>query len=344
MRPRIIVRGLLLALLLAASAAIASASEAIADGLSSPGNPPQLGRSRAALSFRPAASGGGYAGVGDLSGIPTAVGYWGLRCYKAAYSGNVVDVYYSGAVQATLGCSSGALVSKSGASLATIESTCTTSTACYATTLYDQSGASACSGACNMTGTAGANAPMIIYSNGASNCGSGSSFIKSGLFCLETNEPYTQMVTPALGSAISQPIDYVITYATLGVGNQGEVMYNSSSTVRLLSDASATTFASYAGTAVETVTAAESAWHTGQAVFDGSTASYLQIDNVTANTGNPGTATIASGNTLGFGDGAGGIFYGFVGDFAVFDTTAIGSTLAASILANEASYWGGGMP
>ena len=41
-------------------------------------------------------NGGGapaYVGLGDLSLTPAKVAYWGLRCYSAAYSGQVADVY-----------------------------------------------------------------------------------------------------------------------------------------------------------------------------------------------------------------------------------------------------------
>jgi hypothetical protein len=75
-----------------------------------------------------------YQGPGDV--VAGAKGWWGLRCYNAAYAGNVADVYApSDASHTLITCSAGGTLNETLQALAT---TCAVS--CTVKTLYDQSG------------------------------------------------------------------------------------------------------------------------------------------------------------------------------------------------------------
>lgn len=95
-----------------------------------------------------------YVGPGDV--VSGATLWTGLRCYNAAYSGNVARIKSpSDALTTTITCSAGGVLGTTGTALAT---TCAVS--CTVDILYDQSGASACGGPCDLIQPTEANRPV----------------------------------------------------------------------------------------------------------------------------------------------------------------------------------------
>jgi hypothetical protein len=325
---------------LAASAVIASGSEATAQIISDHGI------------FGGGYTGdGGYTGVGNLTIAPTIIGYWGVHCYKKSYTGNVADVYSvaNSTVEATLTCSNGVIGAtadnSSGWTLATVKSTCTSTSACLATTVYDQSGANFCNGAaCNMLGaTTAPEAPALVYGNGTSSCGASSSFLSSGNFCLYYSGDQT--LRPNNGNwqtVVGQPV----TYACVGMqtSNSGQADVFADGGGVSLSWQSTTTVQAYAGTS-ESVTSTSNAWHGMFMSADGAS-SLLQVDNGTANTSTQGTASLTTFDAPAMGSVAGGgsYFTGYLAECFLGMTSPLTTSNDSTILANWASYWGGGIP
>lgn len=95
-----------------------------------------------------------YTGPGDVAGWSGAYGYWGLRCYNAAYAGNVADVWDKATGTTThtlLTCSAGGTVNQTINSLAT-----TCAVACVVKQLYDQVGSQ------QLTVPGGLNPPDLV--------------------------------------------------------------------------------------------------------------------------------------------------------------------------------------
>lgn len=97
-----------------------------------------------------------YVGPGDVTS--GALAWWGLRCYNAAYSGNVADVYAPADASHTLiTCSAGGTLNET---LQALSVTCAVS--CTAKQLYDQTGGNNCGGgACDLTQATEANRPAF---------------------------------------------------------------------------------------------------------------------------------------------------------------------------------------
>ena len=99
-----------------------------------------------------------YQGPGDV--VSGALAWWGLRCYNAAYTGSIADVWDSATGSTTetlLTCSSGGVINETINSLAT-----TCATACSIKTLFDQSGNTNCSSAaCNLSQATNADRPTF---------------------------------------------------------------------------------------------------------------------------------------------------------------------------------------
>lgn len=82
----------------------------------------------------PATGAAAYVGPGDL--VASASGWWGLRCYNAAYSGNVARVKSpSDVLTTTITCTGNGVLSSTGTAIGT---TCAVS--CTIDILYDQTG------------------------------------------------------------------------------------------------------------------------------------------------------------------------------------------------------------
>jgi hypothetical protein len=330
-----------LGLIAAFVALLSFAAAAQVGGLSFPGPGPRVS-SGAPPTF---------TGILDIASIPPVVMSFGAHCPRSSYTGNLVDVFdlASGTVKATLNCSSGGVIGVTSGSvwtLAMVRSNCTATEDCFATRLYDTSGALSCTGgtACDMSMTS-TTSPNLVTADGSSTCGSGTTFAHAGTFCLQTNTSgIPDPVSGALSAAIPQPIVYLFTYATLSTTDEGDLVYNTGNTVRTLSDQgnATSTFNTFAGSTVVTVTAAEAQWHTAFAQFDGAT-SCAAIDNGACVTTSPGTGTIASGDTIGFTHNpAADEFFGFFGDIYVFKATI--TAAQSTVYANEKAFWGGGMP
>lgn len=84
----------------------------------------------------------GFQGAGDI--VSGAVAYWALRCYNAAYAGNVADVFDSATGTTThtlLTCSAGGTINQT---INPLSATCAIS--CVISHLYNQSGFAGCTG------------------------------------------------------------------------------------------------------------------------------------------------------------------------------------------------------
>ena len=285
-------------------------------------------------------AGGGYTGFGDLSGLPTIDDYFSAgHCYKSAYAGNVVDVSLAGtgAAVSTLGCSSGGtLVSKSGASLASTISTCGASTTtCVATQVYDQTGANACSGStpCSVT-AAFASAPYFVVANGTSTCGAGSSFLNSSAqfcFSLATGRNTWEAVNNLV---LAQPIGMACAGVVASGAAQNDFLSDSGGSVSLYWSGSAIGMWS---SGANTVAASTNAWMGMFGNASGATGSFVEVNNGAANASASGPATLQYLPVL-------GNIIGFLGECATTGTTSLTTANASSILANWASFYGGGIP
>ena len=286
---------------------------------------------RAALDAAPAA---GYQGPGDI--VPGALGWWGLRCYSAAYSGNVADVV-DGATGTTTGtrlkCASGvvsALVSASACTFVTgnacspIATTC--AILCNIITEYDQSGNSL-----DMLTAGGGGAPTDGPIYVPNNIGS----TLPSLQCTISGGQWLKNTT-GITQAQSLQISYVSNrnnntttlqrgvFASNGVGiyvgygaliNQAEIA---------------------AGTAVDK-TATDSAFHAYQAGFNNAS-SNLMIDG-TANTGlTTGTTGLAGTMSL-CGNTFSNNYDGYIQEVGVWAGLFSGAN-ETSMNNNQHTYWG----
>lgn len=258
----------------------------------------------------------GYQGPGNV--VSGASIWLGLRCYNAAYVGNVARVRSpSDVLTTTITCSAGGVLGSTGTAIAT---TCAVS--CTVDILYDQSGASSCSGACDATQTTEAARPLYIL-----NC-------IGSLPCMLATA--SSMSTPTLGSTLSQPnwvsavvnrtAAFTTTSSWLGDSGNGEAhAFNSSANTALL----------YAGTSI-TATAADSTFHAIQTVANGASSEiYVDGSNTTSNAG---TGTL-SGTIKIFTDGFGNSMAGDVTEIGVWNI-APSSGQKSSMNSNQHTYWG----
>lgn len=204
-----------------------------------------------------------YTGPGDLQ----TFGVWGgLRCYNAAYTGNVADVYApADATHTLITCSAGGIINETLQLLAT---TCLVS--CTVKTLYDQTG-----GGNNFTDlTFSVLRPTYITScNGA-------------LPCLRfTSSLY---LTTSYTQAQALSTSWVANH-TSDVAN--ETVIGSSNFYSGFTSSNLTLFYANGGGAIS-VSATQNVWHAANAVFNGASSTA----NVDGSTGSDsiGTAGVSS--------------------------------------------------
>ena len=307
------------------------ASVALAQSVPLPGFPPGVFQNRAALD-----AGGGAAYVGPGNVVSGAVAWWGLRCYNAAYSGNVADITDSSTGNTTgtrLQCSAGtvsALVSGSactfvtGNACSTLAVTC--AVACNVEKLYDQSGANSCSAACDVTQATNASRPTY-----SSTC--------TGL----TSKP---CMTFSAAQGLTSPL-YAATVAQPGTLSQvykqisGPSALLSTFLCGLLGTNFGADLSNYCGLTQSHISAADNAWHTAQGVFnDGASASLLYVDGGSGASSPLGVTTfLTSGEPLAFGFGPGADFNGFAAEGGIW-IIAFNTTQADNMSSNQRAYWG----
>ena len=241
----------------------------------------------------------GYTGPGDI--VSGAVAWWGLRCYNAAYSGNVADITDSSTGSTTgtrLQCSAGtvsALVSGSactfvtGNACSTLAVTC--AVACNVEELYDQSGANSCTGSipCSITISTNANRPTYVTS-----C--------SGL----TSRPCMTFSgtqggsSPNLISTVGQPGTISEVHDVSGTTVGGLVF---TSECILLRSNIAQDLGNYCGATETHLAVPDGVWHTAQGVFnDPGSASLIYIDGGSGSASAVGNSVfLEASSVMGFG-------------------------------------------
>lgn len=270
----------------------------------------------------PVAVAAGYSGPGDV--VSGALAWWGFRCYNAAYSGNVADIWDSSTGSTTetlLTCSAGGTVNQTINSLAT-----TCAVACSVKQMYDQSGAASCSSAaCNLSQATNSRRPALTTSCQNSKpclvC-AGSLIFVSDPVALTQAQPFTI-------SAVGE--------RTGAFSSFGDIYSNDSGGTQVGFSNSANNALEYAGT-VQSATAADSAWHSLQFVING--ASSLIYVEGTSTSASPGAATLASGGHGICADNNNG------GNPATGNVTEVGiwgafsPSQASAMTANQRAYWG----
>ncbi len=258
-----------------------------------------------------------YTGPGDV--VSGAVAWWGLRCYNAAYTGNVADVWDAATGNTTetlLTCSSGGTINQTVHSLSV---TCAVS--CVIATIYDQSGANSCSGsACDAIQATNANRP--VFSNGATfsaQCSSGLSLAAANL-------------TPQ-----AQPLTLSSVFERTGTFTAFNIFYASTNgSVYAGLSTSANQFEAYAGSPGD-VTANDSAMHAIQVVYNDAS-STINIDG-SSTAEILGPSGIATGHTLCRFGSDGDYLTGNLWEVGLWPVAFSGGQISA-MNSNQHSYWG----
>jgi hypothetical protein len=268
----------------------------------------------------------GYTGPGDV--VSSAAGWWGARCYSAAYSGNVADITDASTgntIGTRLQCSNGvvsALVSGSactfvtGNTCSTLATTCASS--CNVTTLYDQSG-----NGHNAVQATNSNRPTWII-----NC-------LGSLPCMNFAGQFLQVSSTSLGN-ISQP------WTISGVGERTVTsgfmnLYGdgSGNGYGILWNSGANSVATWGG-AILAGTANDNAFHAIQAIGNGG-ASVAYIDG-TSNAGAAGTNALTGVGSQ-IANGFGALNTGRIAETGVW-ASGFSAGNQSSMNSNQHTYWG----
>lgn len=267
-----------------------------------------------------------YSGPGDV--VASAVAWWGLRAYSAAYAaslGKIANICTPlDAVCADVNSDASGNFNLSG----TGSLLCNNSTSiCTIKTFYDQSGTNSCSSApCNVTQTTAASRLTLVTGClGSLVCASG-----AGSESYETSN-FPHITTPMSTSGIAQRTAATTSYQA--------ITGDSSADYGLYFDNAANTMSYFVNSGSPTITANDNAWHACQGVRDTTDGVFaIACDGTTEsnNTGNVQTLTnqvfVA---TDGDGEGIQGMFEE-VGWWAV----AFNSTQITNMNSNQHSYWG----
>lgn len=266
----------------------------------------------------------GYAGPGDI--VSAAAFWWGLRCYNAAYAGNVADIQApADASHTVLTCSAGGTINET---LQALSTTCAIS--CTAKTLYDQSGNTNCASvACDLTNATIANRPAYTLSCiGSLGCLTFTGTL-SQILQAAGQAPSSFCPQPLTVSLVAKRTGTFTSFNTM-IGNDGAVVQTGFSN-------SANTALVFAGS-VATASAADSAWHAMQVVYNGSS-SIAYIDG--ASTGSLVAGSNGFGNkrpSIG-GNQATNFSTGTFGEGGFWCSAFTGGN-QSSMDGNQRAYWG----
>jgi hypothetical protein len=267
----------------------------------------------------PIKSGNTYTGPLDV--VPGAIGYWGLRCSKSSYTGNVADVWdgLTGSTTETLiTCSSGGTLNTN--SPTAIATTCAVS--CCLKTVYDQTGN-------GQNATNGNTYPnqCALYSAGVFGT-------KAGMNGNNTNGN----LIATLNSTIAQQWVISVVYNGANGTNQCLAGAPGGTSGTAQTDLSAANQAAmYAGSNV-TATASDSSGHAVQFIANGAL-SNIDVDS-TSNVLNAGTNSMATNWGL---TGCYGYlgFSGNEGEVILYGSgTTWGGTQSAAMHSNQSTYYG----
>lgn len=226
-------------------------------------------QSRQQVSVGPAV----YAGPGDIASFAM---WWGLRCYSSTYAGNVADVYAPADASHTLiTCSAGGTLNQT---LQALSVTCASS--CTIKTLYDQSGNTVCSAtACDVTNATIANRPALTLS------------CIGSLFCATFTGSNSQVLQSANAMATNfcpQPLSQSIVAKRTGAFTTlSTILGSDGGQVQTGFNSTANNVFIFANGSIVPVSAADSAWHALQVVYNG-TSSSVDVDGTTTGSLSPG--------------------------------------------------------
>jgi Alpha-L-arabinofuranosidase B, catalytic len=269
-----------------------------------------------------------FTGPGDI--VASATAFWGLRAYNAAYAtsnGKLVNVVRAsdshtcdllaastGGVGLTANCSSGADNGQSATAFCN-------STTCSVTEAYDQTGSGN-----NVTQSTGADQPTITF-----NC------INTSLPCM-TFSGSSQFLQGS-GITVNQP--FTVSYVAERTGNfnnGGSTFGSHNGVVSLGFQNNANQVYMFAGAATIVGTAADSAAHIVQNVFNGAS-SIFNIDG-TGTTVSPGTSGPSNANPLAVGSAGNGSNFltGYLMEQGLWPV-AFSSAQNTSMCHNQYGYW-----
>lgn len=285
-----------------------------------PGFPPGVFNSRQAVGGGGAV---GYQGPIDAAGA-SSYAAWGLRCASAAYCGGnlanvctviaTVDTCLNFASDATTG--NLIIVTIGGLACGTV--TCTVKI------LYDQSAGGNCGGNCDASQATVASRPILIP-----NC-------LGTLPCMRVAGG--QSLATGGSAHLSQPswVAAVVT-RTGAFTSEGPWFGETGDGTIAEFRSSANSVRSYAGTNSVLATAADSAWHSVQSVFDGAS-SDAYVDG-SANVGDAGADTIGLPLRL-FTDTFGSFMTGDAGEIILWNPVSPSSGQKSAVCHNQFVYWG----
>lgn len=271
----------------------------------------------------PASSGGGYTGPGDV--VSGASAWWGLRCYNAAYAGNVADLTDSSTGTTTgtrLVCNAGvvsALVSGSACTFVTgnacssLATTC--ATACNVEELYDQTG----------------NANHLIQAGNSAR----PTYTQN---CLNTTLPCTTWTTASnlatAGAVTAIPVPFTISQVYNRTTAQFTDYLTDGNNTGIIAGATASAIQLYNSGGSAGVTAADAVWNAIQGLQNGAS-STIKVNNVAPAAAVPGASTSF---------GTGGASFGantYAGKMTEVGIWPIGfsTTQQTNMCHNQFTYW-----
>lgn len=256
-------------------------------GLARPGLSPQGPGLNSSIAGAPPA---GYTGPGDCSSCATTYYmWWGLRAFSAADRGNrlvnVCDISFLNCTDMSSDATTGLLVPTN------VNGTSCASQTCVVKILYDRSGANDCSAAaCDYTFDSQASGPRLLLS------------CLSTLPCLSWASATVNTVGKAIATH-AQPFTASLVASRTGAFTTIQTyMGVNTGGVQILFDSSASLMGLYAGTAVRSTAAADSAWHAMQA-FGNAGSSAINIDGTDNSVSTPGSNGLTGTLTIGGGGG-----------------------------------------
>lgn len=257
----------------------------------------------------------GYVGPGDI--LPGAKAAWTLRCYNAAYAGNVADIYAPlDASHTLLTCSTGGVINETLQPLAT---TCAIS--CTIKTWYDQSGASICGGACDVTQATEATRPSVLLATLG-----GKPVVSASIKTMQSANLGSTLSQPNFLSAVADMTGSTISIHSFWGINTCTAGWNTGANTGLL----------YCGS-IGGATVTTSAWHSLQLTMNGASSEIMSDGSGTSV--NAGTDALTSGSPFVVAsDGFGNNFVGMFTEIIVWNTSP-DAGVKSSLNASAHSYW-----
>lgn len=296
---------------------VASASLALlawvllsAQGSVLPGFPPGTFDNRAAID----ASTISYTGPGD---VVTLTEFWGLRCYNAAYVGNVAEIKSpADALTTTITCAAGGVLGSTGTAIAT---TCAVS--CTVKTLYAQTGSGH-----DMANPTEATRPAYTLS-----C---ATIAKP---CMTLNGTSQGLFNVSVGT-ITQIFSVTVVARRTTVNTTSCILCTNSANDDVAFHGSGQATMIWGSAFIDSA-AAENTWHSLQAIGNG-VSSTLTVDANAATSGNPGAGSLAGDYAIGANTSllSGALLAGTVAEVGVKSGDFTSSIIA--LAANQKAYWG----